>query len=273
MGDPGGYPVLAFHGTPGSRHQMLVDPGPALAAGVRCVAPDRPGYGRSTFQPGRTLAGWADDVRQLADHLELDRFAVMGMSGGGPHAAACAALLPDRVTAAAILSGIAPVAARGSEAGMMAPNRLFTRLARHAPGLNRVPFRLLTSLSRRAPDRVLAMVRKGAIPPDAAVLGRPEVEAALRRDFAETSVTAGRAAAQDFQLCARDWGFRLEDLTVPVQVWQADGDKNVPAAHAVRQAEAIPGAVLHLLPDEGHFMALVHMEDILRELLAAGRGS
>jgi len=270
MGDPAGFPVLAFHGTPGSRHQMLIDPAPFLAAGTRCIAPDRPGYGLSTYHRDRTLTGWASDVAELADHLGIGRFAVMGMSGGGPHAAVCAALLPDRVTAAAILSGIGSIGEPGSEAGMMPANRLFVRLARRMPRANVVPFGAIMVLGRRWPDRALAMAAKTAPAPDAAVLARPEVTAAFRRDLVEASATAGRAAAQDFALFARAWGFRLEDITVPVQIWHAEADVNVPVAHATRQAAAIPGAVLHRIPREGHFMALDQMGAVLRELLAAG---
>jgi pimeloyl-ACP methyl ester carboxylesterase len=269
MGDPTGYPVLFFHGTPGSRHQVLIDPAPAVAAGVRVIAPDRPGYGLSSFHKDRTLEDWSRDVAALADHLGLERFAVIGISGGGPHAAVCARYLPDRVSAAAILSGVGAVGERGSEAGMMPTNRFFTRVARKAPKVNALPFGAMTVLGRRAPDRMMRMLAKAVPAPDAAVLERPEVRAAFRNDLAHASATAGRAAAQDFGLFARDWGFRLEDITVPVHVWQAEADVNVPAEHARRQAAAIPGAVLHLLPDEGHLMAIDHMDEILRELLAS----
>jgi pimeloyl-ACP methyl ester carboxylesterase len=271
LGDPAGFPVLAFHGTPGTHHQVTVDDAPMRATGVRFIAPDRPGYGASTYAPKRTLPEWADDVRQLADHLGLERFGVVGLSGGGPHAAVCARFLGDRVTAVAILSGIGPVAEPGTEAGMMPANRLFVRVSRRLPKLNAVPFGLLTALGRRAPDRVMAQMAKMAPAPDAAVFALPAVQAAFRRDLAGAGKTAGRAAAQDFGLMARDWGFRLEDIAVPVDVWQGDADVNVPAEHARRQAAAIPGATLHLQPGEGHFMALAHMEAVLRTLLSHGR--
>jgi pimeloyl-ACP methyl ester carboxylesterase len=271
MGDPDGYPVLAFHGTPGSRHQVLIDPTPARQAEVRIIAPDRPGYGLSTYQPHRTLEGWARDVATLADHLGLDRFAVMGTSGGGPHAAACARFLADRVSAAALLSGVGSVAAPGSEAGMMPPNRVFSRLARRAPKANAPVFGLVAMLGRRMPDRAMAMVMKNAPKADVAALEDPLVQAAFRHDLAHASPTTGRAAAQDFGLFAHDWGFRLEDITVPVHVWHADQDVNVPVAHGERQAAAIPGAVLHLLPGEGHLASVDHMDEILRELLASRR--
>jgi pimeloyl-ACP methyl ester carboxylesterase len=267
-GDPAGTPVLAFHGTPGSRHQLLIDDGPIRAAGVRWIVPDRPGYGLSTYQPRRRLTDWADDVAELADAAvgTDSRFAVLGMSGGGPHSAVCAARLPQRVTAAAIVSGVGPVAEPGSEAGMMPANQVFTRLARQAPKVNRVPFGALAVVGRRWTERVLTTMAKAAPAPDAAVLQRPDVAAAFRRDLHMASRTTGRAAAQDFELFARDWGFRLEDITVPVDVWQADADINVPPAHAQRQAAAIPNATLHEIAGEGHFMVVDHLAEILAAL-------
>lgn len=269
MGDPAGYPVFAFHGTPGSCRQVLVDPAPALAAGARMIAPDRPGRGSSTWQSRRTFAGWARDVAELADHLGIDRFAVLGISGGGPHAAVCARFLPDRVTSAALVSGVGSLAEPGSEAGMMAANRMFARLARNAPAANAVIFGLIFLVGRRAPERVLPLLVNSMPAVDTAMLSRPEVRNSFLGLLSDASPTAGRAAAQDFRLFARDWGFRLEDIRVPVQVWQGDVDVNVPVAHAERQAAAIPGAVLHMVPGEGHLMSFDHFEEILRELLAS----
>ena len=103
---------------------------------------------------------------------------------------------------------------------------------------------------------------------DAAVLARPEVRSSFLA-FAHASPTTGRAAAQEFGLFARDWGFELGEVTVPVQVWQGDADVNVPVVHAERQSAAIPGAVLHVVPGEGHLMFVDHLEEILRELLAS----
>jgi pimeloyl-ACP methyl ester carboxylesterase len=267
LGDPAGYPIFAFHGTPGSRRQVVVDPAPLHAVGVRMIAPDRPGCGASTWQPRRTFAGWADDVAELADHLGIGRFAVLGTSGGGPHAAVCARFLPDRVSAAALVSGVGSLAEPGSETGMMAANRLFARLGRNVPAANAVIFGLIFLFGRRFPERVLPLLLNSMPAVDTGVLSRPEVRSMFVSLLAKASPTAGRAAAQDFRLFARDWGFRLEDITVPVQVWQGDVDVNVPVAHAERQAAAIPGAVLHILQSEGHLMFVDHFEEILRELI------
>ncbi|MBO0728329.1 MAG: alpha/beta hydrolase [Acidimicrobiaceae bacterium] len=269
IGKPDGEPVFAFHGTTGSRWHFTVDGWPIAASGVRLIATDRPGYGLSSFRAGRRLWDWADDVAFLADHLGLEHFSVLGVSGGGPHAAACARFLPARVRVAAILSGVAPLADAGSEEGMMATNQRITTLARRAPVALWPLFGGLTALGRRWPERALQTMIKQLPPPDAAVLMRPEVRDAFFRDLRQAAPTTGRAAAQDFRLFVTDWGFRLEDITVPVHIWQGDVDRNVPPAHARYQAERIPEAVLHEIPGEGHMLFVDHLQEILGELIAA----
>lgn len=266
-GDPHGRAVFAFHGTPGSRLQVAVNEAEVAAAGVRLIAPDRPGYGHSTFVRRRQLTDWPHDVRYLADHLGIHHFAVAGISGGGPHAAVCARFLPEQVTAAAIISGVGPLAEPGTEDGMMPVNRLLTRLSRRAAPLSRPLFGAMTAAGRRWPERVIDGMGKQLPAADAEVLARPDARRAFLDDFTHTSRTAGRAAAQDFKLFTRDWGFRLEEIRVPVHVWQGDADRNVPFAHGRRQADAIPGAVFHPCPGEGHLLAVPRFAEILSALI------
>lgn len=265
-----GVPVLAFHGTPGSRLQLSFDEAAPTGAGVRMIVPDRPGYGLSTFHSQRRLTDWADDVAALASHLGIDRFSVVGVSGGGPHALACGALLPDRITAVGLVAGVGNVSERGSEDGMMPVNQLFTRAARKA-GWSVIPlFSAMTGAGRRWPGQLVDRMTLQLPPADAEVLRRPDVRAAFIDDLARAPRTAGRAAAQDFALFTRDWGFRLEDITVPVHLWQGGADRNVPAAHAERQAAAIPGAVLHRCPGEGHLLGVPRLHEILSTVVAGG---
>src|SRR4051812_35701572 len=179
IGDPQGRPVFAFHGTPGSRLQVAVDEAEVAAVGVRLIAPDRPGYGHSTFVRRRRLTDWPHDVGYLADHLGVRRFAVAGISGGGPHAAVCARFLPERVTAAAIISGVGPLAEPGAEAGMMPVNRMLTRLSRRAGGLTRPVFAAMAGASRRWPERIMDGMTKQLPEPDAEVLSRPDARRAF----------------------------------------------------------------------------------------------
>jgi pimeloyl-ACP methyl ester carboxylesterase len=266
VGEEAGFPVFGFHGTPGSARMMLLDHATFVSMNVRFIVPDRPGYGHSTFHHGRRLADWSSDVAALADHLRISRFAVLGISGGGPHAAVCARFLPGRVTAAAIVSGVAPLGQPGSEKGAMLFNRMMFKLARRASFLVRLAFAPMVAMGRRFPDKMLPMLAKGAPPADALILRRPDVVAALRSEFIHASHTTSRAAAQDFHLFARDWGFALEEIAVPVHVWQGDQDINVPPAHASILASRIPGARLHLVPGGGHQMFIGCMSEILKAL-------
>lgn len=265
LGDPDGAPVFGFHGTPGSRRQMVVNQTAALAARVRFVCPDRPGYGLSTYQPERALADWAGDISALADRLGVDRFSVVGYSGGGPHAAACACLLPDRVHAAGLVSSVGLLGEPGAEDGMLGFNRLMTRAARKTP-LTVLPFyTLMTAGARRWPERVMESFRRQLPAADAAVLGRPDVRAAFVDDLRHASRTTARAAIQDFALFAHDWGFRLQDIQVPVHVWQGDKDRNVPPAQGKLLAQRIPGATFYECCGDGHMFII----DGIGEVLAA----
>jgi pimeloyl-ACP methyl ester carboxylesterase len=265
-----GRPVFAFHGTPGSRRQVSFDEKPIVAAGVRMIAPDRPGYGLSSFHPGRSLAGWAADVSALADHLKLDSFAVIGVSGGGPHAAACARMLPERVTAAGIVSGVGPMSDPEFDVGMEGFNRGLTFLARQSP-LTLVPmFWFQEFFVRRWPEAALRAASKRFPAADVALLERPDVRAAFIDDARRSSATAAQAAAQDFVLFARDWGFRLQDVTVSCHFWHGDADTNVPIGHGRFMAARVPGAVFHECPGEGHLLLVDHLEEVLRTVAPAG---
>ncbi|HKH87682.1 MAG TPA: alpha/beta hydrolase [Acidimicrobiales bacterium] len=271
VGDPAGVPVFVFHGTPGSRLLVTTSDEVGRSAGARLICPDRPGYGLSSFQPGRRLVDWPGDVAALADHLGIDRFAVMGLSGGGPHSAVCAALLHDRVSTAAIVSGVGPLSDPNAMEGMMRFNRLLTGLSRRRSPLVRLVLGPQTAIARRWPQQGMDFFMKQLPAPDAAVLSRPEVRALFVDEATKTPRTAARAAAQDFELFSQDWGFALRDISVPVHLWQGDADVNVPASHARIQHEAIPGSVLHECPGEGHFLAFDHLGEIL-EILVANAG-
>jgi pimeloyl-ACP methyl ester carboxylesterase len=165
-GDTRGTPAFYFHGFPGSRVEAQVVVSIGAQRGVRLLAVDRPGFGRSDFQPGRTIADWPQDVRALADALGLDRFAVLGVSGGAPYALACARDLGDRLTAVGVASGLGPVQGSQSLRGMFLLNRTGLLLARRAPWFSPVLFAALTPIFRRAPGLMVARVATWATPPD-----------------------------------------------------------------------------------------------------------
>ncbi|MDX2380564.1 MAG: alpha/beta hydrolase [Acidimicrobiia bacterium] len=263
-GDPSGAPVFAFHGTPGSHTQAQPLHPAALAGGVRLIVPDRPGYGHSTFDRSRTLTGWPDDVAAVAGALEIDRFGVVGISGGGPHAAVAAHALGERLTGCAIVSGVGPLNAPEDSEGMMPFNRMLAALARRAPSLLRVPFAALDIVGRLLPEERLIEQMTNPLPPaDVEIITRPEIREAMLVDIATRHPTRARAAAQDFALFARPWGFELDDISTPVSLWHGDEDVNVPFAHGQRYVDLIPGASLNAITGAGHMLFVDHAPAIL----------
>ncbi|HEY2214786.1 MAG TPA: alpha/beta hydrolase, partial [Acidimicrobiales bacterium] len=263
VGDQAGPAVFAFHGTPGSRNQIGFLDAAIADSGARLIIPDRPGYGHSTFHKGRRLSDWATDVACLADHLGLERFSVIGLSGGGPHASVCARYLPDRVAALGIVSGVGPLHDAEAAEGMMPANQIIAKLARRSQYLIYPLFGLETFLARRWPDVALRTMLKMVPEADAAVIGQPDYSSVFIDDAKRASPTSAMAASQDFALFAREWGFRLEDIHVLTHVWHGDVDRNVPFEHGRRQAKSIEGAQFHACPGEGHFLVIGHFGEIL----------
>jgi pimeloyl-ACP methyl ester carboxylesterase len=263
FGTPDGWPVFGFHGTPGSRLQMGINEAAVCRADVRLIAPDRPGYGLSTLQPGRRLINWPDDVVQLADHLGIERFSVVGVSGGGPHAVVCASLLAERVVAAGIVSGAGPLSDPRIAVDATNSTKLLTTLSRRRSRLLSTFFSVELALARRWPSKALDFMVKQLPPYDAEVLRRSDLRDLFERDVRHASRTAGQAQAQDFELFSSDWGFDLGAITVPVFLWQGDADKNVPPRHAEVMHEAMPESVLREFAGEGHFLVADRLEEIL----------
>jgi pimeloyl-ACP methyl ester carboxylesterase len=264
-----GTPVFVFHGTPGSRLQVSFYDETIAGSGVRCIAPDRPGYGHSTFHRGRSLIDWAADVAALADHLKIDRFGVVGISGGGPHAAVCAAHLGDRVSSTAIVSGVGPMGDAELSASMEGMNRGIGALAAHMSFVLVPILQAQVFVMRHWPERALSATRRQMAAPDLAVLERPDVRAVFVEDARRASATTAQATVQDFTLFVREWGFRLQDIAVPVHVWHGDADKNVPYAQGEFVARRIPGAEFHPCPGEGHLLVIDHLSEILQTVASA----
>ncbi len=267
LGEPGGAPVMYFHGYPGSRLEGRLAAGAARRLGLRLLAPDRPGFGDSSFQPGRTIGAWAADIARLADRFALERFAVVGVSGGGPYALACAARIPERVSRVALVCALGPTGRKGLIDGMVTLNRLALAVGSRLPSLARLVIDLAARLVRRHPERYLAYMLASAPPADRTVLA----DAGYRALFADSTAAAlrqgGRGAAWEFTLLARPWDFRLEEVPAPVRIWHGLADNIVPPAMARRLAAALPHSEPHYLPDEGHFSLVVrHLDAVLTDL-------
>lgn len=270
-GDPTGAAIVVHNGTPMSR--LLYEPNAADAGarGLRLIGYDRPGYGDSTPQPGRTVADAARDVETIADALGIERLATWGISGGGPHALACAALLPERVVAAASLAGVAPYGTNGLDwlAGMGESNVTEFTFALKGP-------EYLEPFLRAERDVIIAggaealteALRTLLTPVDKAVL-TGEVADYMFRAFRVGSEERLDGWLDDDFAFARPWGFELEQIGVPVQLWQGAEDRFVPFAHGEWLAKRIPTVEAHLSPADGHITLLVRRIGDVHEWLAA----
>jgi pimeloyl-ACP methyl ester carboxylesterase len=270
-GDSDGIPVFGFHGTPGSRRQMAPIEGMSVPGGIRIIAPDRPGYGFSSFQPGRRLTDWPADVQAIAEHLGLERFGIFGVSGGGPHALVCAHAFGERLLGAACVSGIGPLQEVDAAEGMNRANRLITRLGKSSPALMGLLMRLQIAAMRRFADRLFETFIKILPEPDQRLVRRPAIREAFTDELRRMPRTGGRAAAQDFEVFASDWGFRLEDIRIPIHFWQGDLDRNVPPHHVHILAGSMPRATIHDCPGAGHMLVLERLDEILA--VASGKES
>ncbi len=256
-GDPDGPVVLYFHGWPASRLEAGLIPD----LPVRLLAFDRPGYGRSSPQPGRTLLDWPRDVADVADRLGLDRFHVVGLSGGAPYAAACAYALPHRVLGVALVCPVPP--AHGIHSRAPGVGHLF-RLGRH-PVLAHRLFSMLRPLLRRRIITPSTLVG-GSLPDADRDCLDTQTLAGLARVWREGIGRSIQGAVSDSQIYAQEWHVPLSAITVPTDVWYGAEDSMIPL-HALAPFEAIPGMRLHVLPNEGHYsLAIRHAAMILRRL-------
>jgi pimeloyl-ACP methyl ester carboxylesterase len=267
LGDPSGPPVLYFHGYPGSRLEARVAATAAGRLGVRLLSVDRPGFGQSTFQAARRIGGWAADIGALADQLALERFSIVGVSGGAPYALACAAQLSHRLARVALVCPLSPLDVADGKAGMLAQDRLMLALAAHAAPLARGVVHMLAHWMRQDADRYVRFMIAGMVPPDRDLFADPGYRSLVRESTAEALRQGGRGAAWELTLIARRWDFRLRDVRMPVSLWQGLADQILPAAMARRLAAALPACNPRYFPGEGHLSLVVrHIGEVLAAL-------
>jgi pimeloyl-ACP methyl ester carboxylesterase len=270
FGDPLGRPVILCHGLPASRLDGRLGDAAARRVGVRLVAPDRPGYGYSTFQAARRMVDWPLDVETLADHLGFDRFAVLGVSGGAPYAVACAARLGNRVSAVGVVCGLGRVDTAGSTTGMRVFSRASLALARHAPRLSHLLNCAIAPALRANPAWITKLLAATLPAPDAKILSDPEVLEMYSSSFREALRQGGRGAAVDLALHTRRWEADVQSIRAPFYLWHGEVDSTVPVSMGRKLASEVPGCRAMFLPDEGHFSLPVNrIEEILRTLSPA----
>jgi len=268
-GDPDGRPVLTHNGTPNSRllHRPAVQD--AEEQGIHLLSYDRPGYGGSTPHPGRSVADCTADVRAIAGVFGYERLAVWGISGGGPHALACAALLPDLVTAVATLASVAPYDAPDLDYfGGMGQENVDDMLL-----LDRDPVAARAKLDadreeslQLSPDMVLEAWPSLLSPVDAAAL-TGDLADYLVRCMKDGLAPGGEGWWEDSVAIQTPWGFQVDEIRVPLQVWHGAQDRFVPVQHGEWIAGQIHGVDAHLTETDGHLTLEDHLPEIHEWLL------
>jgi pimeloyl-ACP methyl ester carboxylesterase len=264
-GSPDGHPVLCFHGSPSSRLEpLLIGEDVFVRLGLRIIAPDRPGMGRSSFQPHRGFSDWPVDVVALADSLGLDKFSVLGLSGGGVYVAACAARIPERLHSAVIVSGAWRMDQPRLLARLHVMTRLTWRLAKHAPMLLRL---LLRSMAATA-GKDLAQMKNILPQPDYDAFESPGRYEAFGYILREAMRQGPKGATWDMRLYVHPLDVRLQDIRIPLQVFHGEKDENVPIALVREALASLPTAKLTTYPHEAHVSTLCNrFDDIAKALL------
>ena len=263
-GSPEGMPVFYFHGFPSSRldWQLITDDNLLSELSVRVIAPDRPGYGLCDFQRGRKIVDWPEDVMNLANELQIDRFAVLGVSGGGPYAAACASKIHDRLVKTGIVCGMGPSDAPGMKDGA-------SWTIPGTPSLIRRIILMLTSMGlQRDPDQFLSRTKETLSEPDSQLLDHPGLANFFIDGMREAFRNGIRGANHEAGLYTRAWGFKLQDITAKVHLWHGEQDLNVPVSVGRFVAEAIPNCDASFHSMEGHLtLPHNHIKEILSTLI------
>jgi pimeloyl-ACP methyl ester carboxylesterase len=286
-GSASGTPLFYFHGFPSSRLEMLGLEHLAAKRRLRVIAPDRPGFGLSSPQPGRRILDWPADVRALAGHLGIERFAVLGGSGGGPYSLACAATFPrETLTAVGVMAGAPPWEAGPGQAlpdevGVQ-NMELYRRITAHAAASTPLALRLVSDGLVGA-SRWIASLRMITTRIDAWLEQNKATTATtedspnalttelrrqrLLRSVFEAFAQGSAAMVHEAYLLTRDWGFPFEDVTYdPIRIWHGTKDANAPIALMRYMANRLPNARLKEF-DEDHYGFAKHVEEILTELL------
>jgi pimeloyl-ACP methyl ester carboxylesterase len=257
-----GRPVLLLHGAPGSS-RACPDASATTALGVRLVAPDRPGYGASDPRPGRTVIDWADDARQLLDHLETATAPIVGWSSGAAFALACAAAMPWRVPALALIAGVAPPDDVPDET----PPAVLAR-RREDPAGSRAELLERVAWFAARPESIMDMA--GDAPPDdadARLRADPAVLAMLQAMVRHAGLRGAEGWVDDVIAHALPWGLRLSWVSARTTVWFGERDRLADRAASEHLARALRHGTLRLEPDLGHLLPIARWREVLADVL------
>jgi len=267
FGPKNGLPLFYFHGFPGSRKEASLLFEDSYSSDWRIIAVDRPGMGLSDFHPNRTLRDWPFDIRELANRLGIDRFTIIGVSGGGPYAAVCAWAIPERVICAGIACGPDQLDEQQTLDELGARNRGALRMLRSFPWLGKGTYAASAFLLKHWPLLMLDSQSHAFPLRDQAVLKESYVREALANSFVESLRQGSSGGAHELKILCNPWSFNLREIQTPIALWHGELDTIVPVTMGRRIASQIPRCRATFFSDDGHYSLLVtRREAMMREL-------
>lgn len=269
-GSPDAKPLFYFHGSPSARVEFALFGNEELlrSLNVRLIAVDRPGLGLSDFQPNRRIMDFPKDLLRLADGLNIGRFAVLAYSLGGPYGLACSFAIPERLTKVGIVSGAALFTEPELMHNVNEGTRRYLKLPRENPFAARAFLWIMGVMANIAPKIMVANAASLLPQPDRTVISDPEMQKGFIAMLREALRQGTRGAFHESLLTVSDWGFRLQEIQMPILLWHGEADQSVPAAMARYAASAIPQCEAKFYADEGHLSVFKkYAEEIIRSLV------
>jgi pimeloyl-ACP methyl ester carboxylesterase len=262
-GPDNGQPVIAFHGTPGSHRMWHCGVEAATTHGFRLIAADRPGYGKSTAHPGRSVATALADLAHVVSSYKLDWFGLLGVSGGTPFACSAAAHYGDRITSLGLVSPLAPVAEADMRPHLSLRDRVLFLQASRYPRALRAASMPASALIRWFPKPMFQLSRLSAGKADRDLLGQSQIAAAIVADGMAAAAAGLEGAIADLGIYGQPWGVDFTRITAPSRLWIGTADTIVPVNAAIALGSRIRGCEVTRLPGAGHFWIFAAMPEIL----------
>ncbi len=270
-GDPSGKSVFYYHGWPSSRLQARLAHHLCAERGIRLISMDRPGIGRSTLIRGRHLDNWPTLMARFADHLALEKFGQLGVSGGGPYVLACAAEIPHRLTASAVLAGMVPLPLTEMGTGGLHPlYRTMIPFRKAPPAIFTGLFGIAAHVCKNPPTSfpVSFLVRSLAEEDRILLLHSREVWEAATKSFSEGVLSGGRGVMSDAEIYFQKPSFAPQEITHPIHYWHGGDDRNIPADLVIDFIRKMPFAELQVEKSLGHFSLAIHRASAALDYLA-----
>jgi len=267
-GDPDGKPVFYFHGFPSSRIEARDIGEMVKDQNVKIISADRPGYGLSDFMPDRKLLDWPDDVLELADHLGINKFSILGVSGGGPYCAVCAYKIPERIINAGLVCPIGPVVDSIDKEHMSFFNKIILELTKKTPWFVKACLIFSTPFLKYFPGYLLDIMAGDSPECDKEVFKQHDIFELLANATSVAFNNGHKGPFQDLIIYANPWNFDLKDITIPVHIWHGLSDTVVPVSFGEYYASSIKNSIAKYYQNEGHISIVINrFNEIINELM------